>query len=364
MHEIIFTGVIQLDSYEFIRIMFVFLTLLALLFAFILGFALYKRRVAKKKKNWQEKIATMISHAIFATEEDDEPGGITKDVEKLLHNSTFRQYVIDELIHAKKNLSGSSTTNLKKFYEALELNNDSFKKLNNAKWHIKAKGIQELAIMKQIKYVKEIFRLTNNENELVRNEAQGALVNFYGFPGLRFLNVTVHPISQWQQIQLLNKLSSAKPQKIDAIKKWLQSPNESVIIFSLKLATFYHCFAIYDTVINCLQHTSMQVKFSALEYLKVMPQEDTPNLIVNNYASGNKMCKLETLDILKDIGSQKQMLFLLKQLHNSDDDIKAAAAKTLASLHPMGAACLKTHLFADENPWKAIFLQIENERAA
>lgn len=353
---------LKINSYPFIGIIYILLTVMFLLFTFILGFTIYKRRIEYNKKQWQQNIALIISEALFFTEE--EPGDITHKNKKLLHNSMFRDSVINELVQTKKNLSGESNLSLKNLYESLELDKDSFKKLHNIKWHIKAKGIQELGVMEQIKYAKEIFRLTNDANELVRNEAQGALVSFYGFSGLRFFNVTEYPISQWQQIQLLNKLNDIKPENFDAIKKWLQSPNESVVIFSLKLATFYNCFDVYNDVINCLQNASQQVKLTALEYLKKMPQEDTPDEIINHFSSQDKVYKLGVIDALKDIGSEKQISFLLKKLHDKDDDIKAAAAKSLSYLHPLGAEFLQSHLFADEHPWKAIFLQITNERAA
>ena len=353
---------LKINSYPFVGIIYILLTLMILLFTFILGFTIYKRRIEYNKKKWQQNIAMIISEALFFTEE--EPGDITYKNKKLLHNPMFRNSVINELVQTKKNLSGESNLSLKNLYENLELNKDSFKKLHNIKWHIKAKGILELGMMEQIKYVKEIFRLTNDANELVRNEAQCALVSFYGFPGLRFLNVTEYPISQWQQIQLLNKLNDVKPENFDAIKKWLQSPNESVVTFSLKLATSYNCYDVYNDVINRLQSASQQVKLTALEYLKKMPQEDTADQIIHHFFSENKLCKLAVITALKEIGSEKQVSFLLKNLHDEDDDIKAAAAKSLSYLHPLGAEFLHTHLFADEHPWKAIFLHITNERAA
>ena len=364
MPVFLFTGFFKIDSYVIISLIYVFLILLGLLFIFIVVFTIYKSRIECNKKIWLQRIELIISQAIFSSDEEDEPADITSGIGMLLQNSMFRQYLINEIIHAKKNLSGSSTLNLVKLYESLELNKDSFKKLQSKKWHIKAKGIQELAIMEQRKYVKEIFRLTNYANELVRNEAQCALVNFYGFLGLRFLNVTSYPISQWQQIQLLNKLNGVKPKNFNGIKKWLQSPNESVIVFSLMLAAFYNCYDVYNNVITCLQSPDLQVRLNAMQYLKKMPQEDTPDQMVSHYSFENKIYKLAIINALKDIGSESQITFLLKRLHDKDDDIKAAAAKSLSYLHPSGAAFLQSHLFADEYPWKAIFLQINNERAA
>ncbi|MDQ6903288.1 MAG: hypothetical protein M3139_09795, partial [Bacteroidota bacterium] len=224
--------------------------------------------------------------------------------------------------------------------------------------------INELASLKQIKYVKKIYRLINNENDFVRNEAQSALVIFYGFSGLRFLNVATYPISEWQQILFLNNLKNVQPKELKAIGKWLQSSNESVVVFALKLATNYNCYQFYDAVIECLHHESLQVKINALEYLKKMPGENLHDQIMGYYGGENKTLKLLILDILKDTGSEKELNFLLKQLHNSDDGIKAAAAQTISSLHPLGSSFLQSHLFADEYPWNAIFLQIENDHAA
>ena len=297
------------------------------------------------------------------TSEEDR-ADITGKIRTLFPNPRFREYVINELIQIKKSISGSSISNLKKLYENLDLDRDSFEKLKKLKWHVRAKGIQELGLMDQKKYQKEIFWLTNNENELVRNEAQCAMVDFSGFAGLSFLNVTEYPMSQWQQMQLLNKLHHVKAENFDLIKKWMKSSNESVIVFALKLARFYNCDEVYDEVVACLQGSSLQLKTNALEYLKEMPKEDTADLITTQNYLENKACNLKAIHALKEIGTEKQIPFLLDKLQDKDHDVKAAAARSISSLHPAGNSYLQSYLFADKNPWKSIFLQIQNERTA
>jgi hypothetical protein len=354
---------LDLNTSPFIGLFYFFICLMVLVFTFIVFFSFYKRKLEKKEKIWQEIVSSVISQIIFFENDGQSPMEINVD-EKLLQNSAFRQYFLNEIIHVKKNLFGEPVSNLKKLYETLQFDKDSLKKIHSKKWYIKAKGIQELAIMEQVQYVKEIFRLTNNSNELVRNEAQCALVNFYGFKGFRFLNVIMYPISQWQQIQLLNYLHDAKTTDSRQLKKWLGSKNESVVTLALRLAAFYNSFQVYDEVIKCLQHPNQQIKLNALRYLEKITVDDTAEQIIICYNSSDRIVKLTILSALEQIGSEKQIPFLLKQLHDNDDTIKVAAAKTLSSLHPSGAAFLHTHLFADEYPWKAIFSQIENERAA
>lgn len=358
------TFLLTVPPYLLLSITFIFFSVLVLLSVFIIGCTIYKRNIEASKNKWRQSIAEIISQAIFFADNDDEPVEITYKIEMLLQKSAFRDCIINELIRAKKNISGACTVNLKKLYEILELDRDALKKLESSKWHIKAKGIQELEMMEQMQYVKQIFRLTNNENEFVRNQAQCALVAFYGFSGLRFLNVTATPISQWQQIQLLNKLNDVKPTNFEIIKKWLQSTNESVVVFSLKLATFYNCYTVHSNVIACLKRPVLLVKLNALEYLKKMPQDTTASQIVMHYSFDNKIYRLAIIDVLKEIGSEQQITFLLPLLNDTDDDIKAAAAKSLSYLHPSGTAFLQTWLLADQNPWKAIFLHIHKERAA
>lgn len=364
MDNLIALCFLMVTSSEMIDLMFAFLFLLVILLTGTLLFTMYKRKIDRNKKSWENDVAMVVSNAIFYTEEDGDFINSIQQDQKLLSNPAYRQYLINEIIIARKDLSGSSATNLKKLYETLELNKESLQKIKNKKWHIKARGVQELAIMEQKKYVKEIFRLTNDHNMFVRNEAQCGLLNFYGFLGLRFLNVTVHQISDWQQIQLLNKLTGGQPRDFAAIKKWLQSSNESVVAFAIKLATFYNRYELYEDVINCLPKANVVIKLCTLDYLKKHPRENTPSKLVEDYFFENKTYKLAILDALKDIGNEGQVTFLFKELYNEDHDIKMAAARALSVIHPAGSSYLKTYLYAHENPWKSIFLQIENDRAA
>lgn len=364
MYRLLFIFFTSTGSPLFMDVLYVFLMLFCVVFICIAVFTLYRKKAWANKKLWKQLIAPVISQGIFFNDEDNELIEITYKIEKLLQRPKFRQRVINEIIQTKKNLSGSANLNLNKLYELLELDVDSNKKLHHRHWHTKAKAIHELTIMQQMKYANEIAELTNHQNELVRNEAQCGMINLLGFPGLCFLDRTQYPISQWQQIQLLHKLNNVKPQDLGNIKNWLGSPNESVVIFSIKLAAIYNCHDVYDNVVCCLQNASDAIKLNALEYLKKISTEDTADRIISKYSFENKTYRLAVLEALQFIGSEKQVTFLLNQLQDKDDDIKTAAAKSLSMLHPMGPAFLQTHLFAHQYPWKAIFLQINNERAA
>ncbi len=347
----------------FINLIFIFILLLVVLFIVIAAYSVYANKRENNKKRWEESIGDLISEAIFS-EDEYAFTFLDKTTEILLKNDLYRQCCINEIIKTRKALSGSSSIGLKTLYERLNLDKDSFQKLKSLRWQKKAKGIQELSVMEQTKYVKNIFHLTTHKNETVRNEAQCGLVSYYGFVGLRFLNVTIHPISEWQQIQLLNKLSAAKIENTAMLVRWLKSDIESVVIFSIKLACFYNNYEVYDAILQSLTHSSEKIKLQALKYLGKMPAEDTADSIIKEYSKGNKIFRLAVINTLKGIGNIQQVPFLLIELNDKDNDVKAAAAKALLSIHPSGNNFLQTHSYAGISPWSTIFQQVKNELAA
>lgn len=345
-------------------IMFGFISLLGLILMVIMAMGITKGKKTRDEKNWQPEIALLISTAIFCSEEDEELLELISRNKILFEKSGFRQCLINGLTLARKELAGTATAPLIRFYESFGLDLDSHNKLKSKKWHVKAKGLQELAIMEQKKYLREIYKLTNDPNESVRNEAQSALVGFYGFAGLRFLNITHFDISDWQQIQLLDKLDRVLPQNTSKIEKWLRSGNKSVRILSLKLASISNCYDLYNRIMEIFLHGDLEEKIEALTFLKKYPREDTASKIAGMYGYNTQAFKLATINALEEIGTPSEVPFLLKRLHDKDDGLKLASAKALAHIHPRGVSFLHGHLFADENPWKSIFLQIDSDCAA
>ena len=354
----------MIDFYVFTVIIYSILILLLFLFILILAFAVYRKNADSNKKAWRHTVAVVIVAVVFSEEVDGGGEAMTYEFKRSLNKSGYRNYMIDELLKAKTGFSGLSMLNIKMLYERLNLEIDSFKKLHSLKWHIRARGIRELGIMEQTQYQKEIFWLCNNQNELVRNEAQCAMVGFFGWPGLSFLNAIEHQMSQWHQVQLLNKLTDVKPDSFEEIKLWLDSSNESVIVFAIKLATLYNCPDVYHNVILCLQSPNDQVKIAALEYLRLMPRDDTSEQMIRHYYSENTSYRLAVITALKDIGTDREIPFLIKELDDTNNEIKAAAAGSISTLHPLGNGFFETYPFAKARPWKEIFFQFTNKQTA
>ncbi|MEO7960317.1 MAG: HEAT repeat domain-containing protein [Ginsengibacter sp.] len=326
---------LQFHYFGILGLILTFLVIMAILFTCIGIFVIYYKRAEFHKKNWKLSVSGIISECVFEEWNASSLSGFPAHLRSLFNKKHFRDFLINELVHTKKSLAGSSTDNLKNLYCGLQLQKDSYNKLQSKKWHIKAKGVEELGMMEQKQYCNEIIALANDENELVRNEAQCAVVSLYGFEGLSFfLKDITYPISCLQQIQLLYKLGGLQPSDWHPLQGWLQSANDSVVEFAVKLAALYNNYEVYDEVVTCLKNSSLQVKLTIIEYLKKAPREDAAEEIKQYYHYESKTFRISAIRALQYIGDEKHIPFIQYQLHDVDNDIRLQAAKSLLYLRP------------------------------
>jgi hypothetical protein len=342
--------------------MLLLLGLLLSAVVFMLIYLLSIRNTEKRRSDWKESARLLVSNAIFSEEDGRQPEPATPDSCKWIHTPGFRECLIDKLVIAKKNLTGDAADNIVRLYRRLGLEKDSVQKLSSLKWHIKARGIQELAWMEQKDQLSRIYRQTNNRNEFIRMEAQLAIVRLYGMEGLRFLHVVSEPISEWQQIKLLAHLPRKTGESLKGIRGWLQSPNPSVIAFSLKLVAIHHQFELHDQVATCLQHRNAPVRMQAVRCLREIYNENTSRLLIDHYPEKDRAYKEATLEALGVIGAESSISFLQEALQNEDNGLKLLAAQALSNLGGLGISALDSLNLARQYPWNEIIQQAKSEQ--
>jgi hypothetical protein len=269
------------------------------------------------------------------------------------------------LIRCKKNFSGLVAEHIILLYERLELKKYSLLKVGDkSKWYIKAQGIQELYMMDQHDALKAVYRNTNSTNELVRMEAQTGVIHLTGFPGLRFLDVISYPLTEWQQLKLLEQLR-LYPEKQDIsekLPKWLQSKNITVAVFALKLVDEYQLFSIRRYVVNCLVHPSKQIRSQALKTMIRLEDESTPLVLLGYFNKEFLTDQFFILDALRSIATEREAAFLEKLLDHENDTIKLKAAIVLAACTEKGLAILEKRSVEQPEPYYRIFRHIKTVR--
>jgi hypothetical protein len=339
---------------------------LLLITVFILAYLVWKKKREKKLDQWRDQLIDTLQRTIYFLPEDNVPPVIplTFRITRKLNHPAFRQLLLDELVQAKKAFTGTAADNLVLLFNQLNLSELSIKKLNNRSWHIKARGIQELATMHQRQLVTRIYRLTNAHHELVRMEAQSAIVQLYGFEGLRFLDIIHRPISEWQQIKLLRLLSRTPGALPENAGGWLASTNDSVVIFALKLVAEHHQQQLHDQVAGCLRHPHPQVRMQAVRCLKDIYTDTTSAVLMHVYDQQTLPCQLEILETLGYIGAVDNGTFLTLQLIHGNNMQKLSAARALVKMGDAGLQYLDEFRQSEEYPWREIIQQAKTEWAA
>ena len=318
-----------------------------------------KKRFRLKKKVMRH-LEAWISNLILEESFDDVQ--LPKKLYRILENKAARQITIDELIACRKNFSGAVGENIVLLYQQLGLKPDSVEKIKCIeREHIQAKGIQELYLMDQRDYLPYIYKNTNNRQPLVRMEAQTGIIHMAGFAGLRFLNVISYPLTEWQQIKLLEqlKLVSKKDDLSGKIPKWLLSKNASVIIFALKLADELQQLAVRENIVPCLQHPNRLVRGQAIKTLVRLSDEHTAAVFINAYHQQETTEKIAILEALRNLASDMHYNFLYRLFEDPDNIIKLHAAIVLVSNCTDGLKALESRAIRQPEPFQRILNHVK-----
>lgn len=280
-----------------------------------------RRKIAEKLDEW-------IGEALL-----DEEGGhvyVTPDLRKELELPVNRQFTINQLISTRKNLTGGAAMNISRLYEQLDLKKDSLAKFHDKRWYKKARGIYELYMMNEVDMKDKIAVYTNSENVNIRTEAQTALITFSGFDGLDFLDTLTYPLTDWQQLKILEQLKALTPQDMQGLLRWIRSENEYVVLFALRLAEIYYQLQVHDDVVHCLDHANDRIRHQAIITLARLANLSTTGILVQHYPKETSANKRVILQQLFKIGGDEELAFLQSELDNPDDLLKLESARAIA----------------------------------
>ncbi|RPE05377.1 HEAT repeat domain-containing protein [Chitinophaga lutea] len=324
-------------------------------------------RVKKRRFLQEKKIQDFFDHWLSQALLDDFSGGVElqvpEELKDLPRNKIGRQYAINQLINTKKNLIGVAARNVIYLYEHLGLQSASMAKFNSAVWHRKAKGIYELYMMEQQSAEQQIQKYTNSSNEYVRLEAQTAVLAFGGFKGLRFLNTLTHPMNNWQQVKLLDQLLALDPGHFEELPKWLQSPVDSVVEFSLKLAEIYQQMQVKAEATACLEHPSPKVREQAIKTLTRIGDEESAATLAQMYPTAGDHLQKAILDALEHIATDNERGFLQREYEQGDPANQLQIARIIANCCTGGLQWLQQKGEADAAPYHQIFLHVKYQLA-
>ena len=309
------------------------LILVLILIISVLFYSFKQYRTLILLSKWSTIIDDKILNAIVYEEDNrsDE-----KALSQLSHRHSFREYFLEKLVDSEKKFSGTASQKIKELFVDYDLQKESLKKLNQKKSFLIAGGIQELTAMRVETAVPQIASFLAHRCPQVYQEAQYSMVVFKGFEGLRFLNTATTKISDWQQLRLLLSVTHIPNNGPAEVERWLQSINESVIIFSLNLVRKFQMLSLYSSVWTLLGHGAVPVRIHAVQTLLSLEKSGTMTELAIIFETQPVKVQAEILKVMEISRDQRTVDFLKKQLQEHPATvIKIHAAE---ALHALGHA--------------------------
>jgi hypothetical protein len=332
------TALQQLARFTSIELFFIAIGTLTTIIIALIGAILYimlaKRNIGNRQAQLQQQFKYwLVSIILQEPDQQVQRFEIPDDIKPLLYRRFARKALLTELIRLKSDLSGQSGNNLIKLYTELQLDRLSAYDMRNGRWYVKAKGIQELAVMEQVSYVDEIYPLANHRHPMVRMEAQIALVCLQQYEGLSFFENLKYPLTEWHQIKLLQLLANHPIPSETIVNSWLNSPNPSVVQFALKLIAEQHATQFQNEVIARLSHPNNAVRNQAIACLGEIPSAPAATALRTHYSSeSSKVLQLTILSGLMKTGTAGELPFLQELQLAPDESVRLAALKTIKHL--------------------------------
>lgn len=294
-------------------------------------------RESKQRFYLNEVYQLKLMDYIFEEEKRDEA---LQDLKQIASNRFSRQLLIDQMIDLSINLKGEIKETIRDLYLVLELKQDSLKKAYSKKWHENVKGFRELAYMNIREASERILESLNSSNEIVRMEAQIAMVGLSDENPYHFLHFMEKPLAVWEQITL-HELLIQHDLKVPLFKQWFESENLSVVIFALEMASWFKQRGSGKAVIGLFEHESEEVRNAAYRVCGQIESKSSLPAMKKVYENESYANKLEILTTFGKVPDEKYLGFLKSVLDMEEDvQLQILATKAMENTDEPGISML------------------------
>lgn len=263
-----------------------------------------------------------------------------KDLERIASSQFNRQILIDQMIDLSINLKGEIKDTIKNLFLLLGLKQDSLSKAYSRKWHKNVKGFRELAFMNIREANERIIESLNSSNEILRMEAQIALVSLSDDNPYHFLHLLEKPLAVWEQITL-HELLIQNNLKVPPFKQWFESDNLSVVIFALEMASWFKQKGAGSSITRLFTHEDDEVRRTAFRVCGDLGIKSSLPLLKKIYATESGINKLEILNTFTRIPEERNLGFLKSVLDMEEDvQLQIQATKAMENTDEPGISML------------------------
>lgn len=332
------------NSDPIIRFCYWFILVCLIVFISINLFIVINRYVVayykSRKRNMYEELQELLTEYLYLDEDEESKkrgSEILKRVRKLNKQSKFYSNIIkEEILELHKQFKGDASEVLRKLYIDFNFDKKAIKKLKVDNWTMRSSAIRELAQMDIAEASTQIKLSLNHINPTLRLETGIALLKLDKQNPFALLD-TDKELNKWQQINLLSAITTSKDLEIPSFKKWLNSKQPSIVVFSLIMIEYYQQLDAEEAIIELLDSNNEEVLLQAVKTLGVLESFSSEYKLIQLFAKSESIdVKLCIIEAISKIGSDDSLEFLYIQLKNANRDIALRAAYAIKAIGQKG----------------------------
>jgi uncharacterized integral membrane protein len=259
-------------------------------------------------------------------------------------------------------LNEAARVQLRDLYQQMHLDQDSIRKIYNPKWHIQVKGFRELAFMDVTEANSKIRNALKSKNNILRMEAQLALVRLNEDDPFGFLDHLTHPFTLWEQLNVY-ELIAIHDLIVPQFSRWTSLTNKTVVIFALRMIQVFKQHQAVPQIIECLYHSDKDIRHMAIIVSgEIQLRETLPHLkhMYKNEEYSNCLAIVQAMSKMPD----EMMLSFLKLVLDKEDDVQLQieSAKAISKMGEVGIAALVKLMKSEYKNYQIIIRHVLDKR--
>lgn len=316
-------------------------------------------KTEKRKQYLREEYQTLLVNFLFSKEISEEFVGKMQNVASDNFN---RKVLIDQMIDLSVTLTGEEKDRLKKLYVRLRLDKDSYNKAMSRKWHVKAKGFRELAFMNIPVANDEIKRCLRSKNDILRQEAQFALIRLYPDDSFVFLNELNKKYTLWEQLNVY-EIITFHDLKLPDFEHLLHSQNNSIVMFSLRMIKVFRLIKTFNTMVGLLSHDNAQIRNLTIHVLGALKLNESLPYLKKIYKNETYENCIAIIQAMASINNESMLNFFKLVLDKEDDvQLQIEAAIAINKIGIIGSETLNNLLKSDYKNYQIIVKHVLDKR--
>jgi len=263
-----------------------------------------------------------------------------------------KQELIDEIMQLYANLSGEISNKLRELYIDLGLDNESVTKTQSHQWHVRAKGFRELAQMNIKTVNEEIEKCLNSDNDILRMEAQLAMIRLNYEDPFSFLNKLQKPFSSWEQLHVYEMITRHQIQ-VPEFSDWLNSMNESIVVFCIRMIRAFKQTENFKKLLPFLEHSNKEIREETILTLGELRIYETLDIFKERYVVEDQDARVLILQAMSKMPEDSNVDFLQGILEPSNA-LRLQAAEALSRIESFGVKGIETILRRSDDDLQAV----------